>query len=93
MDQFRYIKIHTWIRGLGSHKVIYFVLLPKPRNQVGINHSRSKACVLLPAPPPPNPLYPREKIVTVEGTAVQVRNQGFIALYSTEAPRWVSQQK
>ena len=46
MDRFRYIKIHTWIRGLGSHKVIYFVLLPKPRNQVGINHSGSKACVL-----------------------------------------------
>ena len=50
MDQFRYIKIHTWIRGLGSHKVI---------NQVGINHSGSKACVLPPPPPPRGPPEPQ----------------------------------
>ena len=50
MDQFRYIKIHSWIRGLGSHKVI---------NQVGINHSGSKACVLPPPPPPRGPPEPQ----------------------------------
>ena len=75
MDRFRYIKIHTWIRGLGSHKVIYFVLLPKPRNQVGINHSGSKACVL------------KVEGTAVH----RLRNQGFIALSSAKAPHWVSQ--
>ena len=91
MDRFRYIKIHTWIRGLGSHKVIYFVVLPQASEPSRHKSHRIQSLCTAP-PPPPISLYPREKIVKVEGTAVhRLRNQGFIALSSAKAPRWVSQ--